>query len=76
MGWVRKVVPPFEQGAMLASRKADLQNGINDLTREIDELQRRCYALGFDLMVIQDSSHLNRRLLSLTEYWQVSADAG
>ena len=67
LGWagLEKVVPPFEQGAMLASRKADLQNGINDLTREIDELQRRCYALGFDLMVIQDSSHLQPEVVEL-----------
>ncbi|MFA7408256.1 MAG: hypothetical protein WCY93_10630 [Anaerolineaceae bacterium] len=68
LGWagLEKVIPPDEQGAMLASRKADLQNGIDELAMEINKLQRTCYARGFDLMAIQKSSHLQPEVVELT----------
>lgn len=60
LGWVglEKVVPPVKKTAFLTTRKAGIQEGINNLRNEIKQLQEVHYQRGIDLTAIQDTPHL------------------
>jgi hypothetical protein len=60
LGWagLEKVLPPIDQPALLASRKAGIHAMIKTLQEEIEQLQDVHYQWGFDLDAIRNTPHL------------------
>jgi hypothetical protein len=60
LGWagLEKVLPPNDQPALLASRKAGIHATINTLQEEIEQLQDVQYQRGFDLDAIRNTPYL------------------
>jgi hypothetical protein len=60
LGWagMEKVIPPIDQLALLASRKAGIHATINTLQEEIEQSQEVHYQRGFDLDAIRNTPHL------------------